>query len=135
MTALMMPASLQHIEERNEIGVSVRVWMIDRMAHTGLRREVDYCCKSMLGKQLTHRLTIRDVELHEIKTRMLAQDSQPRPLQGGVVVAVEIVQTDDVTAFRQQLARSVKPDEAGRTRDQDCLIRHRIPWASVRLPS
>jgi hypothetical protein len=42
---------------------------------------------------------------------------------------VEIVQTDNMTAFGQQLAGDVKANKTRRTRHQNCLIRHRIPKA------
>jgi hypothetical protein len=125
MTALIAPAPFQNVDKTLEVGVDVSMGMIDRMAHPGLRREVNHHRKSMPGKQLSHRRTIRQVGLDELEPRILAQDIEPRLLQRRVIVMIETVQTDNVAALSQQLTGDVKADETRRTRDQYCLIRHR----------
>ena len=63
-----------------------------------------------------------------------SQNLQTRLLQRRIVIAVEIIQPDDVPAFGQELAGDVKADKAGGARDQNCLIRHPIPkYRSPRL--
>jgi hypothetical protein len=64
--------------------------------------------------------------LDEIEPRIFAQDTQPRLLQGGIVRTAEVVQAENIAAFRQQPAGNVKADKAGHARNQYCLIRHRI---------
>ena len=96
MTAFIVPASFQNIDKALEIGVDVGMGMIDRMAHAGLGREVDHHRKPMLGKQRSHRRTIRQIGLHETEPRILAQDVQPRLLQRRIVIIVETVQADDI---------------------------------------
>ena len=114
MTAFIVPASFQNIDEAFEIGVDVSVGMVDRIAHAGLGREVDHHREPMPGKQRGHRRTIRKIGLHETELRILAQDVQPRLLQRRIVIIVEIVQADDMAAFRQQLAGDMKADKARR---------------------
>src|SRR6266704_1064684 len=126
MTAFMMPASLQHVEEAFEVGIGVGMRMIDRMTHTGLRREVDDRRKPVFSEQLIDRRTIRQIDLHETEARISAQHLQPRLLQSRVIVSAEIIQADDAAAFGQQLTGDVKADKARRTCDQNCLIRHHI---------
>src|SRR5437763_6327575 len=101
MAALMVPASLQNVEKSNKIGIGVSVRIIDRMAHASLRRYVDYCRKPMLRKQPRNRTPIRQIHLHETEARMLAQDTQPRLLQGRVIVAVEIIKPDHMAPIGQ----------------------------------
>src|SRR3982074_3024621 len=125
MTAFIVPASFQDIDKAFEVGVDISMRMIDRITHTGLGREVDHHRKSIFCKQSRHGGTIREIGLHKAEARILAQDIQSRLLQRGVIVTVEIVQTDNVTAFGQQLTRDVKADKTRRTRNQYCLIRHR----------
>ena len=48
-------------------------------------------------------------------------------LQGRIVIAVEVVETDDLAAFGKHLPRNVKADKARRTRDQNCAIHHYLP--------
>ena len=74
----------------------------------------------MPGKQRGDRRTVGKIGLHEAELRIRAQDVQPRLLQRRIIIIVEIVQTDDIAALGQQLARDVKADKARRTRDQYC---------------
>src|SRR5450756_257612 len=133
MAAIIVPASLQDIEEAFEIGVDIGMGVIDRMAHAGLGRKMHHRRETVLGKQTSNRRTVGEIELHETKARMLAQDVEPRLLQGRIVIAVEVVQADDIPAFGQELAGDVEADETRRSRDQNCLIRHRIP-KTLRTP-
>src|SRR5580704_5155723 len=134
MTALIVPASFQDIDEAFEVGVDISMRMIDRMAHAGLSREVDHHGEPMFRKQLAHRRTIGQIGLHETEPCILAQDIQPCLLQRRVIVTVEVVQTDDIAAFCQQLPGDVKADKARRTCDQYCVIRHRNLKSFGRLP-
>ena len=88
----------------------------------------------MPGEQLGHRRAIGEIGLHESETRIGAQDIEPRLLERRIVIGVEIVEADDVAALAQQPARDMKADEARRTRDQYCPIRHRIPKAIGAAP-
>src|SRR6266850_1112509 len=88
MATCVMPASLQHIEEADEIGIGIGMRMIDRMAHTGLCCEMDHHREPVCCKKLIDRRAVREIGL--------------------------------------QPASDVKADKARRTRDQYCLIRHRI---------
>src|ERR1700749_3059186 len=116
MAALVAPASLQNVDKTLEVGVGVSMRMIDRVTHSRLCGEVNHRCKTMLGKQLRDRRTIRQVGLNKMEPTILAQDIEPRPLQCGVIISVETVQTDNGTALRQQLTGNVKADETRRTR-------------------
>ncbi len=97
------------------------------MADAGLGRQMDHSRKSMPCKQRRDRRTIRKIGLRETEPWIFAQVIQPRPLQVRVIVIVQIVEADDLTAFGQQPAGDVKADETRRTRDQNRLIRHHIP--------
>src|SRR3954451_10612831 len=127
MTAAMMPAPFQHVEEASQIRITIGMRIVDRVAHAGLGSEVDDGRKSMLCKQLIGDCTIGEFELHETELRMLPQDIQPQLLQRRIIVAVQIVEPDNRAAFRQELTSDVKSDETGGTRDKDRLIRHCIP--------
>src|SRR3984957_9583980 len=125
MAALVAPASFQNVEKALEGGGGVSMGMINRVTHSGLCGEVNHRCKTMFGKQLRDRRAIREIGLNEIEPRILAQDSEPRLFQRGIIIIVETVQTDNGTALRQQLTGNVKANETRRTRYQYCLIRHR----------
>jgi len=127
MTALMMPASLEHIEEAFEIGIGVGVGVVDRMAYACLCRKMDHRREPVPCEQPVHRGAVGEIGLFETKTWRLSQDIQPSLFQDGVIIAVQVVEPNDVAALGQQLAGGVKADETRSPRDQYWLIRHHIP--------
>ncbi len=129
MTASVVPASLQHIEKAFEIGVGIGMRMIDRIAHPGLRGEMDHLFKPMLRKQRTDGRPIRQIRLHETETRFRPEQIETGLLECRIVIIIHVVKTDDVTAFGQQLTRHMKADKSRRASNQNCLIRHRVPKA------
>ena len=60
-----MPAALQHVEKALEIGVGIGVRMVDRIAHAGLRREMNDLPKPMLREQRRDCLAIGEIDLDE----------------------------------------------------------------------
>jgi hypothetical protein len=68
----------------------------------------------LLGReQPGDRVLIGEIHLHELETRVLRENREPRVLQRDVVVLVEIVEPDDLVASLEQVLRCVMPDEAG----------------------
>ena len=127
MAASVVPAPLENIGEAGQVGIHIGMWMIDRITHAGLCRQMRHGLETAIVEQRGDGLAIRKIDAHEIEARILPQDVQPRLLQRRVVIAVEIVETHDVPALSQQLAADVKADKSRRTRDQNCAIRHRVP--------
>jgi hypothetical protein len=83
--------------------------------------------KSILRKKCPRRQTIRKIRPYETEPGVFAQDIEPRMLQSWVIIIIQIVQANDITALGQQLASDIKPNETCRPCDQNCLFRHRIP--------
>src|SRR5580693_9184660 len=79
--------------------------------------------KTMSGEQLGYPRAIRQIGLHEREARVGAKEFETRFFELRIVIGVEIVEADDVTPVAQEAARDMKADEAGRARDQYCLIR------------
>src|SRR6476620_7527225 len=113
MTAAVVAAALQHVEKALEIGIGVSLRMLDRVAHAGLRGQMHDLGKSVLRKQRRDRLAVGKIGLHEGEAGIAPQQLEPRLLQSGIVIAVEIVESDDGPAFAQKLPGDVKADEAG----------------------
>jgi tRNA threonylcarbamoyladenosine modification (KEOPS) complex Cgi121 subunit len=49
-------AALKHIHEAHQIAVDVGIGIEQRVAHPGLRRQVDHALETFVGKQRRHRL-------------------------------------------------------------------------------
>jgi hypothetical protein len=62
-----MPAALQHVHEADEVAVDVGMRVLQRIAHAGLRRQVDHAVEALAGKQPLHAGAVGDVELTKRK--------------------------------------------------------------------
>ena len=91
-----MAAAFEHVEEADEIGLRIGVRIDQRMAHAGLRREMDDVAETVRREQ---RRAIASRSAMSICSNRNAGKSRelgkPRPLQRRVVIGVEIVEADD----------------------------------------
>src|ERR1700686_1802517 len=107
MPAGIAPASFQNVDKAFEICVDVSMRMIDRMAYASLSRKVEDHRKPIFCKQRSYLRAVRKIGLREAEPCILAQEIQSSLLQRGIIVTVETVQADNITAFSQQLASDV----------------------------
>ena len=94
MPHLLVAASLQHVDEANEIGVRVAVRIGERVAHARQRREVDHISETMLGKERCESLPIADVSLYKLERIEPRQLRTPRLFESRVVVIAHAVEAD-----------------------------------------
>ena len=111
-------AAFQHVQKSVHVVLGVGVRIGDGVPHAGLRREVHHARRAPLLEHPAHRLGVGDVDAHE-REALAVQARQPRFLQRGVVVRVEIVEAEDLVAAIEQPARHVVADEPGGARHQD----------------
>jgi hypothetical protein len=72
------------------------------MPDPGLRSEMNYVREPVLGKQRRYAAAVFEVELLEAEGVAAGEFGEARLLQRGIVIGVEIIDTDDAaTAFRQ----------------------------------
>lgn len=121
MTTAVMSAAFQDVQEAVKIGVDIGVRLIDRMPNARLSSKMDHSRKAMICEQLRHRQPISKVDLREGETRVAAQNLETSALEGGVVVAIDVVQSDDPAPLIEQAPRNVKTDEARRSRHQNVV--------------
>src|SRR5258706_13496297 len=112
-------AGLEHADETDQVAFHVGKRVGERIANARLCREMQHRRRPFVGKNLPDRLLIRDVELDETKTRAGSELREARLFQAYVVVAVQVVQADDLIAAREQLQRAMHADEPGRAGQQD----------------
>ena len=115
-------AGLEDVEEPRQVGIAIGMRIFSRIAHARLRREVDDVAKLVLGKQPVDGWPVLQRAAHEGETRVLSQFLEPRQLQRGVVIIIEIIKPDDGRALAKQALRHVKADKAGRARHQDGMF-------------
>ena len=89
------------------------------MAHARLRRQMDDAADAgKFFRQLQDAVAVGDIQLVEGEILFRRQPRQARFLQRHIVIAVEIVDADDVIAPRQQRTRNAGADETGRARHE-----------------
>ena len=93
--------------------------MVDRVAHAGLRRQVQHPLGLELVKAAAQQRAVGQVAVDEAEPVARVQARQARLFQRRVVVAVEVVVADDLVAVGQQPLGGVVTDEAGGTGDEN----------------
>ena len=100
------------------------------MAHARLGRQMQHPGRPLGGEQGRHRLGVHQVEAMEAESPRWGQTLkplQPGPLQGRVVVSVEVVEADHPLASGQELLGHSPTDEAGDPGDEDRCPRGQRP--------
>src|SRR5262249_441518 len=109
-------------------GVGMRI--DQRVAHAGLRREVDDLGEAMGSKQVAHSLAICNVQLFKPEVRKPLELPDSPLLQARIVIAIEIVDPQYVAPIRQEPARDVHSNEAGGPGDKDWICHDRSSLVS-----
>ena len=102
MLDAVVAAAFEDVQEADDVAVDVDVRILDRIAHAGLRREVDDAAEFLGRKQRLHAAAIGQVELYEAEIPLPLQYLEARGLEARIVVVVEIVEADDLIAAREQ---------------------------------
>lgn len=118
----VVTAGLEHVEEADEVTLEVGARVLDGVADARLGGEVHHDVEAVLGEQALDEGGVAQVAAHEGEAAVgvgLGQHAQARVLDAGVVVAVEVVETDDnVIGLLEQLLDEERADEAGRSGDE-----------------
>ncbi len=83
MPAAVMAAAFQDIREALQVGIHIGVGIGERMAHSGLRGEMDDVGKFLPRKQCGCSSAIGQVKLEETKSADAVELLQPRLLSAG----------------------------------------------------
>ena len=73
MSAFIVPAPFQHIDEALHVRIDIGMGMLERIANAGLRREVDDHGKAVSAQTALDRRPIRQVDLFEGEARIPPQ--------------------------------------------------------------
>ena len=123
----MVAAALEHVEEAGQVGIRIGIRIDQRMPHAGLCGEMHHVRKPVRREQVGHRRAIRQIDLLEAEVRAVGgKIFEPRLLQPGIVVGVEIVEANHAVAIRQQTLADVHADKAGSAGDENGFTRHSL---------
>ena len=119
MLAAIVPAAFQHIEEALHVGIDIGVRIVQRMAHAGLRREMDDMREFVLGEQLRGAVAIGKIVPDEAEMVRFFELGDARFFQLRIVIRRHAVDADDVAAFGEQTPRDMRADKARRAGDEN----------------
>lgn len=118
----VVAAGLQDVEEADEVALEVGARVLDGVADARLGSEVHHYIEAVLSEQALDEGGIAQVAAHEGEAAVcvgLGQHAQAGVLDTGVVVAVEVVETDDnVIGLLEQLLDEERADKAGCSGDE-----------------
>ena len=109
----MMAAGFENIQEAGEVGFDVIARMGEGVTYACLRGEMDDAVRLVFGEQPVHRFMLVDVSFRKGKAVARLELCEPCPFQGDIVIAVEIVEADDLVTAIEQGARGMEADKAG----------------------
>ncbi len=116
MLGLPAAGDLQDVEMPRDVRRGIGAGVLDRIAHASLGAEMNDAIKRHIGQGLVQGALVGEVDPDELEPvpAMRGELRQPRLFQRDAVIIVEIVDTDDGVAAREQAPGHVIADEAGR---------------------
>ncbi len=110
----------QHVDMPRQVGAHIGVRIDQRIAHAGLRAEMDDRFDHLIGKRCLQRIIVGEIQL--VKGEQLAmrlfQRGNPVPLQRHGIIIVHIIDADHGMALRHEPIGDGHADKAGRAGDQ-----------------
>lgn len=118
----MVAAGLKDVEEADQVALEVGARVLDGVADARLGGEVHHDVEAVLGEQALDEGGVAQVAAYEGEAAVcvgLGKHAQARVLDAGVVVAIEVVETDDnVIGLLEQLLDEERADKAGCSGDE-----------------
>jgi len=118
-----MPAGFEDMQEADQVALDIGAGVRQRVAHAGLRGQMDDPVEGPPGKKGGHGRLVFEGPFHKGKGRAGAQLLQARLFQRHVVVRIQVVKAGDGIAALQEGAGHVVADESGGAGDQDVHVR------------
>jgi hypothetical protein len=114
-----VPASFEYIEKADNVAVDVHMGILEGVANARLSRKMNDALRPFAFEELSHTLPVGNVDLDGTESSARGKSREARLLQGNVIVAVEIVQPENVVAAREEPLRDMHSDESRCSRDED----------------
>lgn len=118
----VVAAGLEHVEEADEVALQVCARVLDGVSDTRLCGEVHNDVEAVLDEQALDEGGVAEVATYEGEAAVgigLGQHAQAGVLDTGVIVAVEVVETDNnVIGLLEQLLDEERADKAGCSGDE-----------------
>ena len=83
MLDAIVAATFEDVAEADQVGLDVSMRIFQRVAHAGLRGQVDHTLEVAFGEQVFHGHAVGDIALHEAEIRVGLKLRQPREFNAG----------------------------------------------------
>src|SRR5262249_39921506 len=124
MSGFAVPATLQHIDKTGEIGIQIRVRILQRITNAGLCGQMHDRPELGLAKDAFDGATLGEIDLMESKFVEFPENGQARLLQRRIVIIIDAVYADYCAAAFKEPSSQRKADETRGAGNQDGILRH-----------
>ena len=132
----MRARRFEHVEGADDVAVEIGARVLDRVAHPGLRREMDDDLRMLLGKKLQQEIWRLDRRIYASVVSVLHQHRFAPALEGDIVIVGQRIDPDDAKPVFQKPSAGVEADEACRAGHQYRTFVHcRVPFFSSDRPA
>ena len=114
MGNIAMAAALENIHKANQIGLDIGVGIFQRIANTGLCRQIDHPVRARVGKNTVHRGSVLNGGAREAEAGMWHEPGESRLFQRDIIIVIQIINSDDLITTFQQTERTMHSDKASR---------------------
>ena len=118
MLDAVVAAAFQNMRETNDVAVHVSERILDRVAHTRLRGEVDDAFGFVRGERIGNGFWVGQIGAYVGVIRMIHKPREARFFDGWVIVIIVVIEPDDAITPREQTLGQRRSDEPGRTGDE-----------------
>lgn len=113
----VIPATFKDIEESVDIGVQIRVRVVNRISNTCLGSEVNDSVEWILMENVCNRITVGEISFEKGEVFQSPQRLESRVLQCRIIVRVDVVDPDYLMPCSTQFM-------GYGTSDKPCSTRH-----------
>ena len=117
-----MAAAFEDINEADKVALHVCMRIFKTVAHTRLSGQMNDPVKFMIGKEPLHALPVRQVQEDKPEPVEWFEPLKTRLFQPHIVVAVQIVQSDDPVSVIEKTPAQMKTDKAGGPGDENTML-------------
>ena len=132
------PASFQNIEEAFHVTTRVGMGIGQRIANTGLGRQMDDASKPMRNKEGVKAGSIFEIEFRKLKPWMRRELREAGFFEPDIVIGIQVIQPEHgISALQEPLAQ-MKSDKPCGARNEDearCMSRHHADPGYVSRPT
>src|SRR5215471_1291819 len=118
-----LPATFDHVAERDQVVPDVGVRVDERIAHARLRGKINCVRERVIAEQALGCLRVCEVDAFETKARTSYEARDARLLERDVVIRIEVVDAKHRHTRVEELRSGVHADEAGAAGDEHAANR------------